>query len=237
MWNTSNTKDKLLSIIAHDLKSPFNALIGISELLSNDYHELEPDEIKLYIQTLHKLSSQTYNLLEHLIAWARAQNSCIETSCSRINVRPIIAENIALFEIIAKEKNIELKFEDHNDLFVVADPDMVNTIIRNLLSNALKFTGANGSIQIFTNTGDDFIDFCISDTGYGLSEKEKNNLFKPTADEGNRKGNGLGLVLCREFIIKNGGKIWVESEPGKGSRFWFSLKKHKVLSPQVFMYN
>lgn len=225
------TKDKFFSIIAHDLKSPFNSINGLSELLKNEARDLDIDTIEKYAGIIHSTSVQTYRLLENLLDWARLQQSQIIFRPRAVVLKEIVDEIFDLMIEKAQSKNIELINAIPYKLTISADQDMLKTILRNLISNALKFTSSEGKIEISARVGDEKIEIAVKDTGTGIRKEDRDKLFKSGSvfsQQGteNETGTGLGLMLCKEFIEKHGGLIWVESEVGKGSRFIFTLSKN-----------
>ncbi|UCH13193.1 MAG: hypothetical protein JSV22_08750 [Bacteroidales bacterium] len=224
----NKTKDKFFSIIAHDLKNPFSSVLGFSELLNREFKELrEADKLK-YLHAINEACKNIYNLLENLLTWARSQTGRIVLKPTTFELKPLIEKNITLLKENLLKKNISIEYDksDYNSVF--ADYDMISTVIRNLLTNAIKFTPEHGKIVVKCSKNGEFVELSISDTGIGMSAKELDNLFKidkslsktGTAGE---TGTGLGLVISREFIEKNGGSISVKSEEGKGSVFFLEL--------------
>ncbi len=225
----NKTKDKFFSIVAHDLKNPFHTIIGFSEILVNDFEELSSDNLREYHYNLYETSKQTYNLLENLLDWSSSQTGKIKINIERINLKLLVSENISLLNRKAFIKKIHLINTVFYDSFVFADKNMLNTVIRNLISNAIKFTHTNGKIIVSVKSKGKYTEFTVSDTGIGMSQEDINKLFRIDLEFTNRgtaneKGTGIGLILCKEFIDKNGGNIWVESTLGKGSKFRFTLK-------------
>lgn len=224
----NENKNKFFSIIAHDLKSPFNSILGFSKHLAQNYKNIEEDKLGSYLSGLATLSQQTYTLLENLLLWARTQMGGMTAIPEIINLKLIVLDNLELFNGISATKNITVTDHLPEKIEVFADPNMTTTIVRNLLVNALKFTPQNGSIDIFGSVNSDFIEITIKDTGIGIAHDEIDNLFRLDArlqkqKSSNEKGTGLGLLLCKEFIEKNGGQIWVVSTSGMGSSFTFTL--------------
>src|SRR6056297_225946 len=214
------TKDKFFSIIAHDLKNPFNTVIGLSELLLYRYDNYDEEKIKEFIGQINKFSSNAYNLLDNLLQWARSQTGRIKVSPSDIDIEKLTQENISLLEDKAQQKNISLDSQVEPETFVYADSNMINTVIRNLISNAIKFTPDGGKIIIKAEESGEKIKFSVVDNGVGIAKEDIPKLFNLTTNytsEGTNAevGTGLGLILCKEFIEKNNGNIWVESEEGK----------------------
>ncbi|MFP4041702.1 MAG: ATP-binding protein [Bacteroidales bacterium] len=223
------TKDKFFSIIAHDLKNPFNSVIGLSELLLYRYDSYDDAKIKEFIEQIHTFSSNAYNLLDNLLQWARSQTGRLKHKPADLNAEELIRENMNLLQDAADRKNIELTSDVNNSIHCYADPNMVKTIIRNLISNAIKFTNENGKVYLTAEKEQgNKVKFSVVDNGVGIPEDKVDQIFDLTSHysrEGtnSEKGTGLGLILCKEFVEKNGGEIWVESEEGKGSTFNFTL--------------
>jgi len=224
----NSTKDKFFSIIAHDLKNPFITILGFSDLLHTDYAELSDEERLFYIDEMKKSAEISHNLLQNLLQWSRSQTGRIEFNPQRLCLHNIVQDNTDLLKASAERKQIKISHNVPEDIFVTADEDMLNTIIRNLLTNALKFTEKGGNVEINAVKQNGFIEVVVSDSGVGMSNSVRECLFKLDATHSsigtdNEAGTGLGLILCKEFVEKNGGTIKVESELGKGSRFVFSL--------------
>jgi two-component system sensor histidine kinase/response regulator len=221
------SKDKFFSIIAHDLINPFNSLIGLLELLTYQNEQLSEDDKDKFIQIILNSSKKSYNLLKNLLEWSRTQTGRIKVNPVKFNLKEVVDKNIELLEHQIETKNISL-FSYIETCSVFTDEQMFDTVIRNLLSNAIKFTPANGSVSILSKTGEKDIEISISDTGVGIKKEDIDKLFRidvTYTTEGTEKenGSGLGLILCKEFVEKNGGSIWVESQEGKGSIFRISL--------------
>ncbi len=222
------SKDKFFSIISHDLRAPFSTLIGLSEFISTNYHKYREEKFKRHIDILHSSAQRLYALLENLLTWARLQRGAMEYEPEEFDLDGVIQENITLFSPRADEKRIRLTKEAEEGLMAYADPRMIDTVLRNLLSNALKFTKAGDSIAITAVPQEQRIEARVTDTGAGITESGKDKLFRidahysRTGTEG-EQGTGLGLILCKELIEQNGGQIWVESEVGKGTTFTFTI--------------
>ncbi len=226
------SKDKFFSIIAHDLKNPFVSLLGFSEILLEDYRDLTDEERNEYIQSIFEVSKSSNQLLENLLQWSRAQTGRIEYRPVEVNLFKISDECISLLKSTARKKGVRLTCDIDDSIMVYADRDMLLTIIRNLVTNAIKFTSDGDNVCLSTKTlSNDILEVHISDTGLGMDEETIQKLFridvhhttKGTSDE---VGTGLGLILCKEFVEKNGGEIHVESKPGEGSSFIFTLPLH-----------
>ena len=222
------TKDKFFSIIAHDLKNPIRSILGFSELLKSEVSQGENESLITYADILYFSSKQTVELLENLLDWAKSQQNSFPFSPDPLVVNNLIASEINNLKTIAEQKNILLTDETEGQIALNADEKMISTVIRNLISNAIKFTPVNGGISVKSSLKTDRVEVSVSDTGTGISEQNKAKLFQllngfTTRGTENEKGSGLGLVLCKEFVEKHKGSIWVESEWGKGSRFTFSI--------------
>ncbi|GAB1453459.1 hypothetical protein MASR2M47_35150 [Draconibacterium sp.] len=222
------TKDKFFSIIAHDLKNPFNVLIGLSDLVKSDPEVRNSEDFEQIIDGIFQTAKSGYNLLENLLEWARSQTGDLEYKPALWVMNEIISLNIYLFKENAKAKNIQISVLNQTDYKVFADYNMVNFIVRNLLNNAIKFSFQNGKIEIDQQMKDNFYLFTVRDFGVGMNNETINGLFKiestnPKVGTANEKGTGLGLIICKEFIEKNGGEIWVESQEQRGSIFHFRL--------------
>jgi PAS domain S-box-containing protein len=222
------TKDKFLSIIAHDLKNPFNAMLPIVHILKENHMDMQREQLSEMIELIDSSVKQEYNLLKNLLEWSRAQTNSIKLKPENLNLRELIDSNLLLHRVKAESKNISIQVEDKVQSNVCADKYMIETVIRNLVSNALKFTDINGSIGINLVENGKLIYCSVEDSGIGISSENQKKLFRidtnytrlGTKDE---TGTGLGLLLCKEFIEKNGGTISVESEAGVGSKFTISL--------------
>ena len=228
----NNTKDKFFSIIAHDLKSPFSALLGFSELLATSYDDMDDKERKSFINDLHTASQSTYSLVENLLTWSRIQQGNLAMTKEKIDIFNVIANGILANQSTAKLKNIAINnnISSHDTIWV--NKFSIETIIGNLVSNAIKFTPEKGSIDISTEEKNGMLIVSIIDTGVGMTSEQVQNLFKidkniSTTGTNNETGTGLGLILCKEFIEQNDGSIWVKSELGKGSIFSFSVPIYK----------
>jgi len=224
------TKDKFFSIIAHDLRSPFNGLIGASDLLIQSFEGLEKEIIIDLIRSMNIASRNAFNLLNNLLEWSRSQTGRIEWDPNITDISIIIRENRLLLKHNAEEKNISLVSEIQDNTFVYADEYMINTVIRNLITNALKYSRNGEEVRISSKDTGDFLEISVSDKGIGIKPENIGKLFRidihhTTKGTANEQGTGLGLILCKEFVEKHNGKIWVESELGKGATFRFTLPK------------
>jgi two-component system sensor histidine kinase/response regulator len=224
----NNTKDKLFSIISHDLKGPFNVVLGFAKLLHNQYDEYSVETRKKFILAIKESAESTYSLLEKLFTWSRTQRSEIKAKPQKIELKKIADSTLVLLKNIAADKNIAIINRIDPDTSASADEEMINTIMLNLISNALKFTHINGNIIIENSRKDTAVQISIMDDGVGIPQANIDNLFKikstfSTLGTAKERGTGLGLIICKEFININGGEIWVESQPNKGSKFIFTL--------------
>lgn len=227
---SNQAKDKFFSIISHDLRSPFHTLLGLSNQLLENHKNYDEAMRERLIRYINESSKKTFNLLEDLLTWSRSQTGKIEFAPLEVNIKKLISEIVLASKLIAKTKNISLSDRIEIDPTVIADKDMLKTVLRNLISNAIKFTKENGAVIVSVNNTikQDFIEVSVADTGIGIPEDIIDDLFlidKITSSPGTEKetGTGLGLILCKEFVEKQGGKIWVKSEVGKGSEFIFTL--------------
>jgi signal transduction histidine kinase len=226
------TKDKFFSIIGHDLKNPLFVIQSMSEILETEFDEITPEERLEFIRAIRESSKNAFSLLEDLLHWARCQTGRIDYNPEPVHLKQLAAKCISLLEAHAIKKNIHLINAVDATHILLADKFMVETVIRNLTSNALKFTPEGGTVKINSKPVDDFIQISVEDTGIGLSESDKQKLFRidvknSEIGRSKEKGTGLGLILCKEFVEKHGGKIWVESELEKGSQFIFTIPKLK----------
>jgi len=221
-------KDKFFSIIAHDLKSPFNAIMGFSELLIDQIKEKDYQGIDKYAKIIEQSSQRAVDLLMNLLEWSRAQTGRMEYNPENFDLVDLIEENKMLFDVIAGQKAIKIKKVIPHEIPVFADKPMISTVIRNLISNAIKFTRQGGEIKVSAQKRSKEILVSVSDNGIGIAPERLEKLFRidesdSTSVTNNEKGTGLGLILCKEFVKNHGGKIWAESEQGKGSVFYFTL--------------
>lgn len=222
------TKDKFFSIIAHDLRSPFGTILGFSDYMVNNFDSLEKEDVKTYIGSLHSTASQTYKLLENLLEWSKMNQGLAKPDLQNHLLKPITIEMESINAERIKSKSITFHNNIGDDFSVNCDIDMTKTILRNLISNALKFTGNEGLVSISASRTNDFVEIQIKDSGVGIPESRIQNLFSiennmTTLGTAKEKGTGLGLLLCKELVEIQGGKIWVESIDGKGSIFFFTL--------------
>ena len=226
----NSSKDKFFSIIAHDLRNPFQSLLSSSELLATEIDSLSQDEIKFFSRALNDSLRNLYILLEHLLQWSMMQRNMIEFKPVNLNLFDLVNKIIEISNQSAVKKNISISNNVDAGVFVIADIDMLRSVVQNLITNAIKFTLSDGLIIVSSTNKDGIVEVSVQDTGIGLESVKSSELFKfstlfTTDGTAGEKGTGLGLPLCKEFVEKHGGKIWVESELGKGSKFTFTLQK------------
>lgn len=228
LFELNLTKDKFFSIIAHDLKNPFNAILGFSDLLVGQLSDHSDSEAKRYAGIIQDSSQRLIALLNNLLDWARAQTGKMEFNPEYLEVSGLIQDNIQLMSDIAREKSIGLVAVVDRKNLVMADRNMINGVMRNLISNAIKFSHKGGEVTVSTRSTVTDQVFTVTDHGVGIDRQCLDRLFRigecsSTKGTMNERGSGLGLILCKEFVDKHRGRIWVESEQGKGSSFSFSL--------------
>lgn len=222
------TKDKFFSIIAHDLKNPITSQFGLSSILIHEFNEMSDEEKLQIIKSIDNAGKQTYKLLENLLYWARSQTGKLDFNPKEFDLNEIVLDTISLFNESAKAKNIKIEFHERPYCIVYADEEMIKTVLRNLISNAIKFTKDNGIVKISLNEYENKKLVAVQDNGIGIENNILEKIFRVDSIASSRgthgeKGTGLGLVLCKEFVEKNNGKIWVESEIDKGSTFYFTI--------------
>ncbi len=242
MRKLNASKDRFFSIVAHDLRSPFLPLMGLSELLPQIIDTSTIEEIKEIARDIHDSANNLYNLLENLLSWSRMQMGRMPYDPTSIVLQKIVFENIMLLSANAHYKKILLQGDIPEEIIVEADRDMLNTIIRNLIANAIKFTSSGGSITISVDMvllphsvepNEKLVEISIRDTGVGISKANIDKLFQidvhhSTQGTNQESGTGLGLIMCKEMVEKNGGEIWIESELGKGTTVKFTVPPGKI---------
>lgn len=222
-------KDTFLRIIAHDLRAPFNAIFGLTDILLEDYKSLSEEEKHQFIEHIANASKQSYQLLENLLLWARTNTGRMDFSPQECKLKSLVDETVQLLNPTAKNKNIQLLTTIPEELKLTADTEMLKTVLRNLLSNSIKFTNEkDGLIKISADENGNKIRITVSDNGVGMPENVRQNLFRidqsiSTKGTKGEKGTGLGLLLCKEFIDKHHGSITVESKLNEGSKFIIEL--------------
>jgi len=222
------TKDKLFSIIAHDLKSPFQFLLSSTEFLATEIESLSQEEVRLYIEKLGGNLNNLYDLLENLLDWSMMQRNMIDYKPENLVLNDLVKKVIGMSTQNAVKKNISIFNKINSGAVVYADINMLHSVVQNLIINAIKFTHSGGQIIVSSTDKNDFIEVSVNDNGIGIESEKFIELFNfnriySTNGTNGEKGTGLGLPLCKEFVERNGGKIWIESEVGKGSTFFFTL--------------
>jgi signal transduction histidine kinase len=228
LYQLNAKKDKFFSIVAHDLKNPFNSIIGLSDFLVDHSDELEEKEKGELLMSIQQTSKSAYQLLENLLAWAMSELKKIPFKPEKTDCSSVADSAIEIVIASAKNKNIALNNQIPEGTLVTADKNMLATILRNLISNAIKYSNPGGSVDISYSAQSGKHQLSVTDHGVGMTPEQKGNLFlfgtnTSTYGTQNEKGTGLGLILCKEFVEKHGGQIWVESEQGKGTTFNFTL--------------
>jgi len=225
--NSNKTKDHFFSIIAHDLKSPFNTLLGFSDSLRSEIHNLDKKEIEAFANNIFNSSEKAFKLLVNLLEWSRSQSNNIKYEPRKIEITEIFREIISLNQDQADKKSIKFIVETQEKIYLFADANMVNTIVRNLISNALKYT-EKGVVIISFKKISNYCHISAKDSGVGISPQNLKNLFQidkniSTKGTNGETGTGLGLILCKEFVERNKGEIFIESKENVGSKFTFTL--------------
>ncbi len=227
-----NMKDKLFSIIGHDLRGPIGTFMMMLETVTNEENKFSVENIMQYLNKMKEVSKNTYLLLENLLNWARSQRKLVEYHLMDTKFIMIVEQCFSVLAETAGKKSIKLTHQINPETSVYCDENTITTVIRNLISNSLKFTEEGGSINISEQKNGDFVRISVKDTGVGISEPNLKKLFRQDqifTKYGTRgeKGTGLGLLLCKDFVEGNGGRIYVESELGKGTTFHFTLPLSK----------
>jgi len=224
----NSDKDRFMSILAHDLKSPFNCVIGLSEILMEQVESKNLEGIGKYAKTIMESSQQVMELLSNLMEWSRSQTGRMAFNPEPTNLECLINEIRNLFNEMACQKSINLSSMVDSLIKINLDRAMIGTVLRNLITNAIKFTPYGGSVKVSASGNKEEITVKVADNGIGIPKSIQKRLFRidenyTTPGTNNEQGSGLGLLLCKEFVEKHGGRIWIESEPGMGSTFYFSL--------------
>ena len=217
------------------MKNPFNTLIGYSDILKTEFRDYGQEEIHQQLQIIYDTSVKGYNLLENLLKWSQSQTHKLEFKPQKIELNEIVEHCVADIEYQCRFKDIEIHNDVVDNFYLIADKNLLKTVLRNLINNAVKFTPRNGFIVISANKSEDAIEITVKDSGIGMTKYEVENLFKidkVLSKPGTEKesGSGLGLILCKEFIEKHGGKIVVKSKVDMGSEF-------KVFIPKIILSN
>lgn len=221
------SKDKFFSILSHDMKTPFASLIGYTDLVINHFDMFTEAELKNAMQAVRDSSESLHKLVENILTWSQVQRGSMNYEPQMVNIRMLVVQNETLFSQMIREKQIDFAYDIDDALFVFADQNMLDTILRNLIANALKFTPARGTVRIQAREEGDFMHIRVQDTGIGIPAEHLPKIFaidrnyKATGTAGER-GTGLGLTLCRELVELNHGQIWVESQIGQGTTFTFT---------------
>lgn len=224
----NNTKDKFFSIIAHDLRSPFSSIVGFSNILASQVKEQDYEGVEKFAEIIQQSSKRALDLLSNLLEWSRSQTGRIQINAEFIELGKLINESALLLSDASQQKSIKVSLRISRNFPVIADRAMISTVLRNLLSNAIKFTNPGGEIVISAEHKGPETTISVQDNGVGIEKSDLEKLFhidsaSSTPGTQNEKGTGLGLLLCKDFVEKHGGKIWVKSERGVGSTFYFSL--------------
>ncbi len=228
------SRNKLLSIIGHDLKNPLNSIIGFADLLHTNLASLDKEQVKNYSEIIHSSSKSAHYLLENLLNWSLLQTGSLQRNPVRINICDLVKDVIPLYKATASGKRIELINKVDNDLHLFADRNMVHTVVRNITGNAIKYTNEDGTVTFSANRRNKGVAIMIEDTGIGMTEDLIQKLFASenihsTPGTAGEKGTGLGLVIAREFVEKNHGKMEVKSEPGRGTCFIITLPAEEYI--------
>jgi len=226
------SKDRFFSIIAHDLKNPLGAFKDLTKLIIEEYNSISPDEFFTLIKELNQSAQTVYELLQNLLEWSRTQLGQIKINQIEFDISYIINQTFDLLKLTAKKKNIKLISKVNSPVLVYADVNMITTVLRNLISNSIKFTENGGTISINENKSNvpNFVSISVKDTGIGMDKSQLENLFNiesiiSTVGTNKEKGTGLGLIICKDFVEMNSGKLSVKSKKGEGSEFIIELPK------------
>lgn len=225
-------KDKFFSIIAHDLRSPFTSLLGMSQYLAKGIDELDADVAKEFLEGIHTSSKNAFNLLENLLEWSRIQTGRLPMSPEELDLADIVEENLSLYEVNISAKELMIVNNLNTPEPAYVDENSANMVVRNVLSNAIKFTPRGGTIELSSRRTDSEVFISIKDSGEGIDPDIMDKLFRIDVRNSSHgtemeKGSGLGLILCKEFLEKNGGSIQADSEPGQGAVFTFRLPSQR----------
>ena len=230
------TKDKFFGIISHDLRGHFTSILGYAELLKSKRDEINIQKNKIYVEQLYEASSNANTLLENLLEWSRIQMNQYQFEPESIDFHSLVNEIVTVMNQQIKEKDIHIRYDINKQDIIKGDYNMINSIMRNLISNAVKFSNINGEIRISLSKDAEKNIISVADNAIGISKHNQAKLFLlcenyTTKGTSGERGTGLGLLICKDFVEKHGGRIWVESEVGKGSDFKFTLPlAHEKLS-------
>jgi len=224
------TKDKFFTIIAHDIKNPLSAYRSVTKMLTNSFYELSEQQKLEYIRGIYKSSENLFELFQNLLQWSTSQSGTMKFKPQEIDMGIIAFKAVTVLQESADKKNIQVELNVKTGTYAFGDINMVSIVMVNLLSNAIKYTKPEGIIKVNASEKDNFIIISVIDNGIGITQEDTEKLFRVEIDHktiggSEEKGTGIGLILCKEFVSKNGGNIWVESEYGKGSTFNFTLPK------------
>ena len=228
----NEAKDRFFSIVAHDLKNPFHNILGFADLLTEDYHSMSDEEILSQINHIKTATENAYTLLINLLDWSRVLLNRIDLQADTYDLKELIDQEVKILKEQIDQKNLALNIEVNDAVQVYVDNHMIGTVVRNLLSNAIKFSNVGQQIEIYSTDLAKFWQLSIKDDGVGIPVDKIDGIFgldkhKSTLGTAKEKGTGLGLILCKEFVEKNGGKIWVESTYGTGTTFHFIMPKNR----------
>lgn len=220
-------KDRLFSIISHDLRSPFQGLLGLTQMLHEEYDTLEREEISEYIGMIHQSADKFFNLLENLLQWTIVERGQIEFNPQPIHIRDVVTENIELYDAVTRKKNIRFEIQADENLHLFTDLNALQTVLRNLISNAIKFSNPGGTITITAAMNGHFTELGVIDQGIGMDPENAGNIFeiehmKSRPGTMNEKGSGLGLLITKSLVERGGGSIRVVTTPGEGTAFYFT---------------
>jgi len=221
-------KDKFFSIISHDLMNPFNALLGFSEMLTVSAKNGDKEDCVEYSSIVHQSTKRILNLLQNLLVWSRMQNGKMKYTPKSVRIDELVSNTMMIIAPIAQNKEIKLDWNVNSDITATIDPNMIGSVLQNLVTNAIKFTERGGRVTVNAFTESNHLNFTVSDTGVGIGDEQLDKLFKLDKTSSSRGtddevGTGLGLIICKEFIESHQGKIWVESTLGEGSNFYFTI--------------
>lgn len=227
------TKDTFFSILAHDLKNPFASLYSLSELAVRNYGEMDDEEKQTVLTKINDSTELIYDLLDNLLTWSRSQKGEIDYSPEIIDLRDLVVMNINLHRVPAERKGIKFLYEEPGGLSAYGDREMISAVLRNLINNAVKYSHSGGNIEVKAKGKKDFAEVMVRDEGVGLAKENIEKIFRIDAKfkshgTSGEKGTGLGLIICREFVERNGGRIWCESEEGAGATFIFTIPMSSV---------
>lgn len=234
LQKTMESRDKLYSVIAHDLRAPIGTIKMIAASLENERNQMTDPHILKSFDMIHETTEEAYNLLENLLRWSRNQNGKTRIYPTTFDLSKAIYHVLALFTAIADSKGISVNNHSKANVTVYADEDMIRTVLRNLLSNAIKFSFPGGQIDVGLSEMPDMVMVSVKDNGQGIKKELqskflKGNEYISTYGTHNEKGSGLGLILCRDFVKMNKGKLWFSSQENRGTTFYFTVPRHPML--------